>query len=365
MRATMGQAVTAPVRFRFAEFVLSPRQRLLVRGGVPVSLIPKYFDLLLLLIIRRRDAVSKHTIFSEVWSDVVVSDGALSQAVRTLRRTLDDDSRDPRFIRTVSRHGYQFVFPDLIEEADEEQIGQVGQGAQARQSEQAGQGVNAASLDSLIDRLLRAAAQGSGVEAEARDLAEQLHALGTADAVARLTSRPRHGPALALMREARWTVAGSGDVPLLGDREGLSAVWGRIFFLYGAHEHPSRLVPSVINALLDGKPALCTHGNQIRDFLHVEDVASAFAALLDSEVNGAVNIASGEPVALENIIYRIADKLERPDLVQLDAISAPASDVPLLIGDASRLKQEVGWSPRYDLDTGLEMTIDWWKRQKK
>lgn len=147
--------------------------------------------------------------------------------------------------------------------------------------------------------------------------------------------------------------------------EGWSAAWGRIFFLYGAHEHPSRLVPSVINALLDGKPALCTHGNQVRDFLYVEDVASAFAALLDSEVGGAVNIASGEPVTLKNIIYRIAGKLERPDLVQLDAISASASDVPLLIGDASRLKQDVGWSPRYDLDTGLEMTIDWWKRQQQ
>ena len=148
-------------------------------------------------------------------------------------------------------------------------------------------------------------------------------------------------------------------------QEGLSAAWGRVFFLYGPHEHPTRLVPSVINALLDGQPALCTHGNQIRDFLHVEDVASAFAALLDSEVGGAVNIASGEPVALKNIIYRIAEKLERPDLVQLGAIPVSEADVPLLIGDASRLKQEVGWVPYYDLDAGLEMTIDWWKRQKQ
>jgi nucleoside-diphosphate-sugar epimerase len=149
------------------------------------------------------------------------------------------------------------------------------------------------------------------------------------------------------------------------DQEGLSAAWGRVFFLYGPHEHPTRLVPSVINALLDGQPALCTHGNQIRDFLHVEDVASAFAALLDSEIEGAVNIASGEPVALKNIIYRIAEKLEQPDLVQLGAIPASESDVPLLIGDASPLKQEVGWAPHYNLDTGLEMTIDWWKRQKQ
>ena len=51
-----------------------------------------------------------------MWSDVIVSDGALSQAVRTLRRALDDNPREPRFIRTVSRHGYQFVWPDVVEE---------------------------------------------------------------------------------------------------------------------------------------------------------------------------------------------------------------------------------------------------------
>ena len=54
-----------------------------------------------------------------VWTDVIVSDSALSQAVRTLRRTLGDDSREPRFIRTVARHGYQFVCADVVEEEDD------------------------------------------------------------------------------------------------------------------------------------------------------------------------------------------------------------------------------------------------------
>ncbi|PYQ18150.1 MAG: CadC family transcriptional regulator, partial [Acidobacteria bacterium] len=53
----------------------------------------------------------RREILDAVWSDVVVSDGALSQAVRTLRRALGDDPREPVFIRTVSRHGYRFVFP--------------------------------------------------------------------------------------------------------------------------------------------------------------------------------------------------------------------------------------------------------------
>lgn len=88
-----------------------------------VPLIAKYFDLLVLLVERRHDAVPKEAMFSTVWSDVIVSDGALAQAVRTLRRTLGDNSREPKFIRTVSRHGYQFVYAGVVEEADDRRDG--------------------------------------------------------------------------------------------------------------------------------------------------------------------------------------------------------------------------------------------------
>jgi DNA-binding winged helix-turn-helix (wHTH) protein len=107
------------IRYRFSEFTLSPQRRILARDGREVPLIPRYFDLLVLLIERRHEAVHRREIFERVWTDATVSDSALSQAIRTLRRTLDDDSREPRFIRTVSRHGYRFVFPDVIEEADD------------------------------------------------------------------------------------------------------------------------------------------------------------------------------------------------------------------------------------------------------
>jgi DNA-binding winged helix-turn-helix (wHTH) protein len=205
--------VTPPVRFRFAEFVLSPRQRLLLRNGTPVPLIPKYLDLLLFLVVRRHEAVPKQAIFEQVWSDVVVSDGALSQAVRTLRRTLGDDSREPRFIRTVSRHGYQFVWAGVVEELE---------GGPVTEAALPPSPATAESIDTLVDRLTAAA--GAGQSTDARDVAERLHALGTADAMARIVARPRHAAAVALMREARWNVPGSGRVPLLSDPEAARAV---------------------------------------------------------------------------------------------------------------------------------------------
>jgi DNA-binding winged helix-turn-helix (wHTH) protein len=108
------------IRYRFHDFTLSPQRRLLARNGQEVPLIPRYFDLLVLLIERRHEAVHRREIFERVWADTNVSESALSQAVRTIRRTLGDDSKEPRFIRTVSRHGYRFVLPDVIEEADDE-----------------------------------------------------------------------------------------------------------------------------------------------------------------------------------------------------------------------------------------------------
>lgn len=147
------------------------------------------------------------------------------------------------------------------------------------------------------------------------------------------------------------------------EQTGLSTAWGRIFFLYGPGEHPSRLVASVIRSLLQGQPAPCSHGAQVRDFLHVRDVAGAFVQLLGAGVTGAVNVASGQPVSLRDIIYRVADQFGRRDLIRMGAIPTPLDEPPLIVADTRRLREEVGWRPLYDLDEGLAQTIEWWKNQ--
>ena len=145
----------------------------------------------------------------------------------------------------------------------------------------------------------------------------------------------------------------------------LSAAWGRLFLLYGPREPATRLVASVIQSVLQGQPALSTHGRQIRDFLYVQDAADALVALLDSNVEGAVNIASGKPVSVAEVIREIADQLERPNLVQLGALPAAENEPPLVLADVARLRDEVGWSPRYDLASGLAETINWWRLQQR
>jgi nucleoside-diphosphate-sugar epimerase len=141
----------------------------------------------------------------------------------------------------------------------------------------------------------------------------------------------------------------------------LSAAWGRIFLLYGPHEPPQKLVPAVVRSLLQGEPARTSHGQQVRDLLHVQDVADAFVALLGSDVQSAVNIASGLPVALREVVLAIGDVLGRRELVQLGALPAAPNDPPKLLADVTRLRDEVGWQPKIDLRTGLAQTIDWWR----
>jgi nucleoside-diphosphate-sugar epimerase len=145
--------------------------------------------------------------------------------------------------------------------------------------------------------------------------------------------------------------------------EDLSTAWGRIFFQFGPHEHPDRLVPFVIRNLLLNCAALCSQGNQIRSFLHVADVGEAFAAVLDSNVEGPVNIGSDERIALKDLLNRIGAQIGRTDLLRLGARPAAPREPPLLVPEIHRLRDEAGWRPRFELNQGLSDTIAWWRER--
>ena len=140
-----------------------------------------------------------------------MSDGALSQAVRTLRRALGDDSREPLFIRTVSRHGYRFVFADVIEEADDG-TPRAPRRPRLRRRRPPRRSLRGRRSRRCWGERRRRRGGGDGAPRGRR----ALHALGTAEALRRLDRVPGHARARALLRDARWDVPGAGPVPLLG-----------------------------------------------------------------------------------------------------------------------------------------------------
>jgi nucleoside-diphosphate-sugar epimerase len=144
------------------------------------------------------------------------------------------------------------------------------------------------------------------------------------------------------------------------DTVGVESAWGRVFFLYGPHEHPNRLVSSVILALLEGRDAECSIGTQERDFLHVRDVAGALVALLASDVTGPVNIASGQGVTIRDLVLEIGDQIGRRELVRLGAKPLSERDPPVVVADVTRLRGEVGFTPTMTLQEGVRDAIRWW-----
>lgn len=98
-----------PETFRFAEYSLNRARYELLRSGEPVSIEPRAFDVLRVLLEHRERVVGKAELFDKVWGTTYVSDAALTTALRTVRRAIGDSGAQQSMIRTVHGRGYQFV----------------------------------------------------------------------------------------------------------------------------------------------------------------------------------------------------------------------------------------------------------------
>ncbi|HZT94269.1 MAG TPA: NAD(P)-dependent oxidoreductase [Gaiellaceae bacterium] len=141
---------------------------------------------------------------------------------------------------------------------------------------------------------------------------------------------------------------------------GLSFAWGRVFFPFGPGEQSPRVIAAAARAAAMGEPMSCSSGDQVRDFLYVEDVASAFAALSTSDATGCFDIGSGKGTPLRTVLCTLEELAGRKDIMRFGEI--PPRDEPAsIVADVRRLRDEVGWRPAYELREGLERTLEWWR----
>jgi nucleoside-diphosphate-sugar epimerase len=142
---------------------------------------------------------------------------------------------------------------------------------------------------------------------------------------------------------------------------GIGFAWARLFYLYGPYEDERRLVPAAIKALSSGREFLATSGGQVRDYMHVADVASGLCALSRHKLGGVFNVCGSRPVTIADLMRTLGELLGRPELIRLGALPNREWDPDYVSGDNQRLRTEAHWKPRYALRDGLTQTISWWK----
>jgi nucleoside-diphosphate-sugar epimerase len=142
---------------------------------------------------------------------------------------------------------------------------------------------------------------------------------------------------------------------------GMGLAWARLFYLYGPFEDQRRLVPAAIRALSRDEEFKTTSGEQVRDYLHIEDIASGLVALSAHRATGAFNVCSGEAVTIAGLMQTLGELLGRPELIRKGAFPYREWDPMYVCGVNDRLRTETQWVPRYGLRDGLAQTIEWWK----
>jgi nucleoside-diphosphate-sugar epimerase len=132
--------------------------------------------------------------------------------------------------------------------------------------------------------------------------------------------------------------------------------WGRVFFIYGPDDNPDKLITGLLKNTIEGTPGSCRFGTLVRDHIYVEDAGAAFAAIADSPVCGPVNIGSGIPMSLADITRTIAETTRSEDLITVENNTPPADQPESIVADISLLQNSIGFSPKYDLQSGIEAT---------
>jgi dTDP-6-deoxy-L-talose 4-dehydrogenase (NAD+) len=105
-----------------------------------------------------------------------------------------------------------------------------------------------------------------------------------------------------------------------------------LFYLYGEGEDERRLVPYLRAKLVVGEPAELTSGNQIRDFLDVQEAGRMIVSVALGARQGAVNICSGVPITVRDFAHTIAEELGRQDLLRFAARPESVIDPPCVVG---------------------------------
>ena len=166
-----------------------------------------------------------------------------------------------------------------------------------------------------------------------------------------------HGtePIYALAKRALHEVATRG----MADR--FSVTCAHVFSVFGPWEDERRAVPSIIRSLLSGSEVDVSGGRQLRDYVHVADVASAFVTILEAATPGTIDVCTGQARPLGDVFDELGRATGRSHLIHRGARATGADEEFDAIGDPGPLRA-LGWRPREPFTRRIEETVTWWEK---
>lgn len=147
----------------------------------------------------------------------------------------------------------------------------------------------------------------------------------------------------------------------LSAQDGIDFAWLRLFSSYGPGDNPKCIIPYLILRLLKGEKPSLTAGEQMWDFIHVDDVAAAIAATLLGQAKGVFNLGSGTTSPLKDVITRLRDSIDPSLPLGFGEIAYRPDQVMHLEADISALTAATGWKPVISLDDGIRQTVEWYR----
>ena len=141
----------------------------------------------------------------------------------------------------------------------------------------------------------------------------------------------------------------------------------RLEHMYGEKDDYNKFIPFLIKNILEDKEIKATEGVQKRDFIYVKDVVDAYLKVLDNLVKldeGFIEfeIGTGKSISLRDLVSKMEEEINKKVNIKWGAIPYRKNEIFDSKADIKKSKQYLGWFPKYDINSGLKKTINWYKR---
>ena len=150
------------------------------------------------------------------------------------------------------------------------------------------------------------------------------------------------------------------------DAHGFPVTILRNFNTYGRKDNPHFVVERTITQMLQGKTVRLGDPTPVRDFEYIDDHVSSYLTCLDNpKAEGEVfNFCTGRGVSIKQLVDLISKLCDYKGEIFWGTIPARPLDIRELVGDYSKAKRLLGWEPKFTLEKGLQLTIDFWKDKR-